>query len=152
MTRLLRLPWREAVPRMVADYLIVHFSMIAALAISVMYQSAVGNGAEAQAIAGGFVHYYTGFFWLLSPIFTMVFLCSGFYTHSRSYVGPYKSVVIVRSVLIAVMLFFGANFLLFGRERVGRSVALPFAILAAFSVSAARLLKDALQKAYRSEE
>src|SRR5262249_25585964 len=101
-----------------------------------------------QAIAVGFIHYYTGFFWLLSPIFTMVFLCSGFYTHSRSYVGPYKSMVVARSVLIAVMLFFGANFMLFGRERVGRSVALPFVIRAAVTVSAARLLKDALKKAY----
>ena len=53
--------WQEAVPRMTADFLIVHFSMIAALAMSVVYQTGVGNSVAAHAIASGFLQYYTSF-------------------------------------------------------------------------------------------
>ena len=66
--------WREAVPRMIADFLIVHFSMIAALAMSVVYQTGLGNAVAAHAIVSGFLQYYTAFFWALSPIFPLVFL------------------------------------------------------------------------------
>jgi hypothetical protein len=47
--------WREAVPRMIADFLIVHFSMIAALAMSVVYQTGLGNAVAAHAIVSGFL-------------------------------------------------------------------------------------------------
>ena len=47
--------WREAVPRMIADFLIVHFSMIAALAMSVVYQTGLGNAVAAHAIVMGTV-------------------------------------------------------------------------------------------------
>ena len=61
--------WREAIPRMVADFLIVHFSMIAALSLSVVYQTAAGHADAAEAVISAFRRYYTAFFWLLSPIF-----------------------------------------------------------------------------------
>lgn len=114
--------WREAIPRMAADFLIVHFSMIAALAMSVIYQIGMGNGAAAQAIVAGSEKYYTTFFWVLSPLFPLVFLLNGFYTHSRAYAGRYKTLVILRGVVLGALVFFGVNFLLFANERVGRSV------------------------------
>ena len=142
------LKWREALPRMVADFLIVHASMIAALAVSVVYQTGAGNHAEAAAMVSGFLHYYTAFFWLLSPIFPLAFLFNGFYTHSRAYVGRYKMWVIFRGVALAAMVFFGANFLLFGNERVGRSVAVPFVVFAAAGAASVRILKNFLEKRY----
>ena len=140
--------WREAVPRMAADFLIVHGSMIAALALSVVYQTGVGNGTAAKAIVSGFLQYYTAFFWMLSPIFIVVFLLNGFYTQSRAYAGKYKALVIFRGVLLASMVFFIANFLLFGKEKVGRSVALPFMAFAAVGAATVRILKDFLEKRY----
>ncbi len=140
--------WREAIPRMAADFLIVHFSMIAALAMSVVYQTGTGNAVAAHAVISGFMQYYAVFFWVLSPIFLLVFLLSGFYTRSRAYVGRYKAWAILRGVTIAAMVFFAANFLLFGDEKVGRSVALPFMILAAAGAASARILKDVIEKRY----
>ncbi len=140
--------WREAVPRMIADFLIVHFSMIAALAFSVVYQTGMGDAVAARAMVAGFRQYYTVFFWVLSPIFPLVFLLNGFYTHSRAYAGRYKSIVILRGVALAAIVCFAANFLLFGRERVGRSVALPFTVLAAGGAAAVRILKAVLEKRY----
>jgi len=133
---------------MVADFLIVHFSMIAALAMSVVYQTGAGNSVAAQAIVSGFRQYYTAFFWVLSPIFPLVFLLNGFYTHSRSYIGRYKALVILRGVAIAAMVFFAANFLFLGSEKVGRSVALPFMVLAGVGAAGVRILKDFLETRY----
>src|ERR1035437_3629442 len=103
---------------MIADFLIVHFSMIAALAMSVVYQTGAGNAVAAHAIVSGFLQYYTAFFWVLSPIFPLIFLLNGFYTHSRAYNGRYKALVILRGVVVAAMVFFAANFLLF---KIGRA-------------------------------
>ena len=140
--------WREATPRIAADFLIVHLSMVAAMALSVVYQTGSGNAVAAHAIVSGFLRYYTAFFWVLSPIFPLVFLLNGFYTHSRTYVGRYKVFVILRGVIVAAMVFFAANFLLFGDEKVGRSVALPFVVLAAQGAAWVRIFKDFLEKRY----
>jgi len=133
--------WPDVVPRMAADYVAVHLSMIVALSISVIYQTAVGNGAEAHALTAGFLHYYTTSFLLLSPIFPLVFLFGGFYTNSRTYTIPQKSLVVLRGVSLAVILFFFSNFLLSGAESVGRSVALPFAAIAGLGLCSVRALK-----------
>jgi len=140
--------WQEAFPRVIADFLIVHLSMIAALAISVVYQTGIGNAVAAQAVFAGFSQYYTAFFLVISPIFPLVFLLNGFYTKSRAYVGRYKAWVISRGVTMAALIFFVANLLFFGDEKVGRSVALPFMALAAGGVAAVRILKDFLEKGY----
>jgi nucleoside-diphosphate-sugar epimerase len=133
---------------MIADFLIVHFSMIAALAMSVVYQTGIGNAVAAHAIVSGFLQYYTAFFWALSPIFPLVFLLNGFYTHSRAYIGQYKALTILRGVTLAAIIFFAANFLFFGNEKIGRSVALPFIVLAATGAASVRILKDFLEKRY----
>src|SRR5579884_1135407 len=131
-------------PRMAADFIIVHISMIIALAISVMYQAGTNNSAEAHFLITGFLGYYTEFFWLLCPLFPLVFLLNGFYTHSRAYVGRYKTLVIFRGVALAGMLFFCVNSLLFRTQQVGRSVALPFMILSATAVASVRIVKHLL--------
>jgi nucleoside-diphosphate-sugar epimerase len=113
-----------------------------------VYQTAAGDAKAAGDIVAGCFQYYTAFFWALSPIFPLVFLLNGFYTRSRAYVGRYKTLVILRGVFVAAMVFFAANFLFFGGEKVGRSVALPFVILAATMAALVRILKDFLGKRY----
>jgi nucleoside-diphosphate-sugar epimerase len=135
------LKWREALPRMAADLVIVHLSMIAALAVSVVYRSADGNPVGARELTSDFAHYYTVFFWLLSPVFPAVFLLNGFYTHTRRHKGSRKTWLILRGVVLAVMIFFGANVFFFGQSTVGRSVALPFMILASLGLACSRLTK-----------
>ena len=135
------LKWREALPRMAADFVIVHLSMIAALAISVVYQTAHGNPFGARELTSDFAHYYTVFFWILSPVFPVVFLFNGFYTHTRRQRGRRKVSLIVRGVVLAVMVFFGANVFFFGQSAVGRTVALTFMVLAGSGLASSRLLK-----------
>lgn len=40
--------WREAILRMAVDFLVVHSSMVATLALAVVYQTAVGPAAAAN--------------------------------------------------------------------------------------------------------
>lgn len=139
---------KEALPRAAADFLTVHVSMLLALAVSALYRTALGYGGEAQQLIAGFRHYYVTFFWVLSPIFPVVFLLHGFYTSTRAYAGRQKAWVILRGVTLAVMLFFAADFMLFKLQSPGRSVALPFVVLAGGALSSARLLKGFFDRRY----
>ena len=153
MLRSLRnVTWREAVPRILADYLVVHAGMLMALAISVTYRTYLGHGVEARQLVGGFQRYYLTFFALLSPIFPLVFLSHGFYTHSRLYAGRQKVWIVLRGVALAVMLFFAADFLLFKMQSTARSVALPFVFLVGSGLSGARLLKAWIEKRFASKQ
>jgi nucleoside-diphosphate-sugar epimerase len=138
-----QLSYREAFPRIISDFLIVHSSMIGALAISVAYQLAWGTGTEAQQLITDFARYYVRFFWVMSPIFPLTFALLGFYTHNRFYEDKRKNLAIVRGVAVAVILFFGVNWLL-GNTTVGRSVAFPFVALASFGLCFSRFFKNYL--------
>lgn len=140
-----KLNWREALPRISVDFVIVQISAVVALTISVVYKTALGNLGEADELTTNFAQYYFGFFWLLSPVFPLVFLLSGFYTHTRGYVGKHKTWAILRGVLIAVLIFLGAHVLLFGQSAVGRSVAVPFALLAGAGLVSVRLAKASFE-------
>jgi len=138
-----RLSWHEAVPRVIADFLMVHFSMIGAFAISVLYQEATGSRDQAYTLIMDFEHYYARFFWLLSPLFPITFGVLGFYTHTRSYSGRRKNWAIVQGVGLGALLFLGANSLV-RNSSVGRSVALSFVPLATASLCLSRMLKNYL--------
>lgn len=133
---------------MAADFLIVHMSMIVAMAFSVVYQTGAGDPDLAQDIVDGFRQYYVVFLLALSPIFPAVFLFNGFYTRSRAYVGRYKVLVILRGAALAAIVFLAVNSLLFQNEKVGRSVALPFTLLAAAGAASTRIVKDLLARRY----
>jgi len=135
------LSWQEAVPRIIADFLVVHLSMIGALAVSVIYQAATGSAGEAHHLIVNFERYYARFFWLLSPIFPVTFALHGFYTHTRSYSGRRKNWAILQGVGLAALLFLGGNSLV-QDSSVGRSVAVSFVVLASAGLCFSRFLKN----------
>jgi nucleoside-diphosphate-sugar epimerase len=141
------LSWQNALPRIIADFVVVHLSLITALAISVIYQTATGAGDQARALIADFEDYYVRFFWLLSPIFPLTFALQGFYTHTRSYNGRNKTRAILCGVAVAMAVFTVAN-LLVADNVVGRSVSIPFAVLAGFGLCFSRLLKNYLEKRF----
>jgi len=148
LTSLRNLKWKEAIPRIVADFLTVHASMLMALAVSVTYRTALGNGVAAAQLMRGFRHYYLAFFGVLSPVFPVVFFFLGFYSHTRAYAGKQKVWIILRGVVLAVTLFFAADFLLFKMQSTGRSVAVPFVVLAGVGLCSSRLLKAYLESRF----
>lgn len=141
------LSWQEAVPRVIADFLVVHSSMIGALAFSVVYQLAWGKGEEATQLIASFEHYYIRFFWVLSPLFPLTFAVFGFYTHTRSYSEKRKNKAIAMGVMVGALFFFGVN-LLVGNTTLGRSVAVPFAVLSSFGLWVTRFVKNYIEKRF----
>ena len=143
MLKTLRSPYTsQMLLRMVVDFSLVHLSMLAALAGSVISYTAFGKMATAHEIAEYFSRYYWLFFWPLSFLFPGVFLANGFYTRSRAYTGRYKALVILRGVGLAVLLFLAVNYFVFRNDLVSRSVVIWFAILVTASVTSVRFLKD----------
>jgi nucleoside-diphosphate-sugar epimerase len=118
--------------------------MAAALVVSVMYQMGAGSGDQARALTADFTNYYMRFFWVMSPIFPLIFALNGFYTHTRSYASRQKTWVILRTVVIAVVFFFGLNVLL-GNTIAGRSVVIPFIVFVGLALCGSRILKNYLE-------
>lgn len=142
MLRSLRdLDYGAAILRMIADLILLHASMIAALGTSVMYQVVIGNGSRATQLVNGFAQYYFVFAYLFSPIFLLIFSASGFYTRSRSYASRYKMLTVLRGVGLSVLVYLAIHFLFFREQPVGRSVVFPFAIFAALAATLSRFAK-----------
>lgn len=148
MTDLRSVCWREILPRVTVDFGTVHAAMLLALLVSVTYRTALGNGLAAAQLIRGFERYYISFFWPLSPLFPITFALHGFYTYARGYEGRRRARLILQGVTLAVMLFFGADFLLLKLQSTGRSVALPFIVLAAAGLCGARVLKGELERRF----
>lgn len=141
------LSWQEAVPRVIADFVLVHASMLAALGISVIYQVAVGSGDMAHALIEDFTQYYVRFFWLLSPIFPVTFALHGFYTHTRSYTSRRKTWTIMQAVAVGGLLFFGANWLI-SNTTTARSVGVTFVVLVSAGLCGCRFLKTYIENRF----
>jgi nucleoside-diphosphate-sugar epimerase len=142
-----RLQWHQAIVRVVADFMVIHLSMIVALAISVVYQVATGSMSQAHELITDFEQYYIRFFWVLSPIFLLSFALHGFYSHSPYYNGRHKNRVILQGAGIGVVFFFMANSLLAG-ARLANSVSVPFAVLASCGLCFSRFLKTYIEQRF----
>lgn len=131
MNHLKNVKWGDILPRAISDFVIVHCSMLIAFAISLMYQMKAAPDADATQIINDFQSYYFVPFLPLSVLFPIIFLLDGFYTKMRSYPvkAKIRSVALAGTVVLAV--FTAANFLVHPIDNpVGRSVAIPFAVIA----------------------
>src|SRR5438445_12719507 len=81
---------RQALPRMLSDFINVHLCMMGALATPVCYLALRHQTDRATTRLSEAATYYASSFVLLSLLFPFVFLLHGFYTHSRAYIGRYK--------------------------------------------------------------
>jgi nucleoside-diphosphate-sugar epimerase len=132
----------EALPRMIADFVLVHVCMLASIELAVLYHSRFGDGASAAEILAKLTGYYVAFFWPLSALFPAIFLAGGFYTLTRHYSDRAKAIVLLRGSAVAALVFLAANYLLFRDHLIARSVALPFCALTGLALAGARFLKS----------
>src|SRR5688572_29348888 len=119
----------DATVRIAADFLIVHISMVAALAAAVVYHTALGEQVVANRLVAQLASYYLYLFWPLSLLFPAVFYLAGFYTRGRTYRGRHKLMLLLQGSAMAILLFVSANFMFFREELVPRSVAVVFCAL-----------------------
>lgn len=133
----------EVIPRVIADYALVHICMLLAFAGPILYQVRVGNGAHAEQLARQLESYYLVPFTALSFVFPLAFLLHGFYTKSRVYMSRHKRLVVLQGSVTAVLIFVAAN-LLFSNSLVPRTVVVLFGSLVPMATIGARELKNML--------
>jgi nucleoside-diphosphate-sugar epimerase len=144
--------WREITPRIIADFITIHGAMLMAFAISVSYQTRVDGSAGYVGLVSAFRGYYFSFFILLSVLFPIVFFVNGFYTYVRPYPAMAKFRRFGVVVLFSLAIFISANFMVLQtRNPVGRSVAIPFAVIALCGLLGIRLVKEWLIGSDRAE-
>jgi len=145
--------WREVVPRMVADFAIIHCAMLIAFAISIAYQTRGDEWWHAANLANAFRHYYLSRFLILSPLFPTVFFLNGLYTHARSYETAAKLKRFTGVILLALSVFIAVNFLVIQHANpVGRSVSLTFGGIALVGLVGIRVGKEWLVGGERTDQ
>ncbi|HEX5430688.1 MAG TPA: SDR family oxidoreductase [Bryobacteraceae bacterium] len=137
--------------RALTDFVLVHISVIAALAAAVTCYLILGMNEPAQAVAGYFPLYYWAFFWPLSLVFPAVFLAARLYTRSATYTPRYKTLVLLRGIAAALMMFLIANYLVFRDDLVSRSVVIWFALILTVTMVGSRYVKNALMTHFASD-
>jgi len=134
--------WREALPRIAADLIMVHLSAVVALAGVAIWQGLGASAEYGDKVIEELFGVYLSTFLPLSPLFPFVFWANGFYTRSRAYATRYKWVVVARGATIATLLFLFVAFLVSRAELLPRSAILVFTFLVNAMTIGARLLKS----------
>lgn len=145
--------WREVVPRIVADFAIIHCAMLMAFAISIAYQTRGDEWSNASNLANAFRHYYFSRFLFLSLLFPAVFFGNGLYTHVRAYRTTAKLERFTVVVLVSLTVFIAANYLVIQHANpIGRSVSLTFGGLALVGLVGIRAGKEWLIGSEKTEQ
>lgn len=90
--------------RMVADVLIVNFSLALALVLHYLWVVGTGSVQDAPAVLRDYAVRLVRYSLILTPVALAVFSWSGFYTHSRLYRGRYKAIIISQAVILVYVL------------------------------------------------
>jgi len=138
MTKKGRELWKEATPRVLADFAMVHFAALASLAGVVLG----GRTEHLPEMIGELEQFYLNTFLPLSPLFPLVFHLHGFYTRSRSYATRYKWAVVAQGATTASLVFLFSAFLVTRADAFPRSAAVVFLILVNILTIGARLVKN----------
>jgi nucleoside-diphosphate-sugar epimerase len=139
----------QALPRMLADFLMIHLSMLAGLLLPVFYLLLRGETTSGALRLTAAEKYYIPYFLILSALFPLIFLLNGFYTRSRSYISRYKTVVVLQGFGTSILVFLVCNFLFFRSEMVPRISLMLFSVLAIIIGPLSRFAKMMLERRYK---
>jgi nucleoside-diphosphate-sugar epimerase len=105
--------------------------------------------SDSQELPRRFITYAASHWVFWSLLAIAVFYLNGLYTHSRSYAGRYKALVIFRAVTLFMILFVFSDYLFVRGSLIPRSVLVLAWLFALVTVGGARLGKGIFLKKYR---
>lgn len=133
---------KEALPRILADAVIVQLAAILSLCATFVYYI-YGHGAE-QLSRGFFLNElqarYTHQFPTLAVVFLLVFVVTGVYTRTRGYSVRYKWPVLFRACGLASLLYLSVSILIDREGVLPRSTLVLLPLLTSAGVVGARWL------------
>lgn len=140
---------REALPRMLADLVIVQLAAMLSLLSTFVYY-VFFNGDEVlsrsffiETLRGKFLNQFP----LLAAVFPVVFLASGVYTRTRGYSTRYKWPTLFRGCALASLLYVSASLLITRDDLLPRSSLLALPLLVTTGVIGIRWVKSKLDSA-----
>ncbi|MFQ5926202.1 MAG: NAD-dependent epimerase/dehydratase family protein [Terriglobia bacterium] len=144
-------PWRDALLRMAADFLLVNASMILAFVLWFFFYALVRQVPQPEILAENFKNFVVNYWLFWSFLALLAFHLNGFYTRTRGYASRYKAWVVFQAVSLFVVLFVFADYLFFRGALVPRGVAVLGWGLTLATVGGSRFAKAVFLERYRVE-
>ncbi len=144
-------PWKNSLLRMVADVILVNFSMLTAFALWFLFYVVILRTPDPQGLAERFKNFVTHYWLLWSFLALLVFQLSGFYPRTRDANGVQKTIAVLRAVSSFIVLFVFADYFLYRGSLVPRGVAVIAWLLTLATVGGVRLTKHKILKRYHFE-
>ena len=144
-------PWKNSLLRMVADVILVNFSMLTAFALWFLFYVVILRTSDPQGLAERFKNFVTDYWLFWSFLALLVFQLSGFYPRTRDASGVQKTIAVLRAVSSFVVLFVFADYFLYRGSLVPRGVAVIAWFLTLATVGGVRLTKHKILKRYNFE-
>ena len=96
----------EMAVRIVADAVMVNLGLLVSLILHYLWLVGIqGDVVSTRECFSDCLQAYLYTFWLFTPICSIVFYSSGFYTRGRAYRGRYKALVITQAVSLSYLIF-----------------------------------------------
>ena len=131
---------REALPRMAADFAVIHLAAVLSFCASIYVHLSLSPESDIRILLDYFRRFYFTRFLPLSVIFPVIFSLNGLYSVSRGYQLRYKYRVVLRAAALATLVYLFASFVLSPKYLMPRSSILAFAVLSSFAMVTARWL------------
>ena len=137
--------------RVAADLAFTNFSMAAAFCGWFAYHAVFRPGTDLARLRLDYWALYSANVLLWSVTFLAVFALNGLYTHSRTYRGWHRLMVVLRAVATAFLVFLFASYFLLRTAIVPRGVMLVGLLLTLLTVGGARMAVLLFNGRYRVE-
>jgi len=145
----LKFSFKDALPRIFADLVMLNFSLVYAFVIWFLISTNLLN--YEFAVYKKFISDYLNSFHIISMTCLIIFYLFGFYTHTKSYRSQYKAWTIFRAVTLSYLVYTFISYLILTYSFIPRGVTFIAWLLTLLTVGGMRLSKDIFLKKYRIE-
>jgi len=145
----LKLKYKEALPRVIADFLMINFSLIFAFFIWFLISTNLLN--YKLDIYKKFINNYQNSFYIISLTCLVIFYLFGFYTNTRSYRSRYKAWTIFKAVTLSYLSYTFISYFILKYSFIPRGVTFLAWFGTLLTVGGIRLSKEIILKKFKIE-
>ncbi len=145
-----RLKYKEALPRVIADFLMINFSLI--LAFFIWFLISTNFLDYKLEIYKKFINNYQNSFYIISLTCLVIFYLFGFYTHTRGYRSQYKAWTIFRAVTLSYLAYTFFSYFILKYSFIPRGVTFFAWLVTLLTIGGTRLSKDIFLKKFKIEK
>lgn len=142
--------YKEALPRVFADFIMINFSLIFAFFIWLLIST---NFLDYKLeIYKKFINNYQNSFYIISLTCLVIFYLFGFYTNTRSYRSQYKAWTIFKAVTLSYLAYTFISYFILKYSFIPRGVTFFAWICTLLTIGGTRLSKEIILKKFKIEK